>query len=103
MPFHAASKQNKASHQLSSGASELKSEHSEYSSHDLQGYDVMRPAMAAVPKTKKSGEYAHAIFSVAERSTTDTPILLRALDFAHVAIHHPVSQAIDCFLSVYIG
>ena len=103
MPIHAASKQKRASHQLSSGASELKSEHSATSSHDLQGYDVMRSAMAAVPKTKISGQYAHAIFSVAERSTTVTPTLLRALDFAHVVIHHPASQAIDCLLSVYIG
>ncbi len=55
---------------------------------------------SAVTKTK-SGDYAHATFSVPDRIST--PLFLRMLDFTHLVVHHTATQTLDCLLSVYIG
>ena len=70
------------------------------SGEDEQEYFYRRRAVNPVAKTK-SGDFALATFSVPERSST--PFLPRLFDFAHLVVHHPVSQGLDCVLSVYIG
>ena len=99
MPLHAVSKQRRTTHKIPSGASN--SELSTYMENDSQAYYATLPTIASVSK-EKSGQYAHTLFSVADRSDS-TPMLVRVLNFAHTIVHHPVSQAVDCLLSIYIG
>ncbi len=65
-----------------------------------QEYVYKRRAVNPVAKSKSS-DYARAAFSVPERNSA--PFLPRLFDFAHLVVHHPVSQGLDCLLSVYIG
>ena len=67
--------------------------------NDDAGYYDRRTSVNPVAKTK-SGDYAGAIFSVVDRNT---PLLPRLLNLAHLIVHHPVSQVVDCLLSVYIA
>ena len=66
---------------------------------DDAGYYGRRASVIPVAKTK-SGDYAGAMFSVVDRNV---PLLPRLLKLAHLIVHHPVSQVIDCLLSVYIA
>jgi hypothetical protein len=100
MPFHAALKQIRATQQIPSGAGCLE-ELPAQSGIVSHVYHAMHPNVSSVPKAK-SGQYAHNLFSVADRRVS-TPLLIRALNLAHSIVHHPVSQAVDCLLSVYIG
>ena len=63
-------------------------------------YYPRRFSVNPVTKTK-SGDYAHATFSVPDRIST--PLFLRMLDFTHLVVHHTATQTLDCLLSVYIG
>jgi hypothetical protein len=100
MPIHAASKQIRTAHNVPS-VMHNSEESSTQSGNDSRGYQVKHPNIASVPKAK-SGEYAHTLYSVVDRGNT-VPLFIRVLNTAHIIVHHPVSQAVDCLLSIYIG
>jgi hypothetical protein len=68
---------------------------------DSEEYYPRRFSVNPVVAKTKSGDYAHATFSVPDRIST--PLFLRMLDFSHLVVHHTATQTLDCLLSVYIG